>query len=163
MLVEEEEFGAVPGGHDERHDLPLPPRHRADRLVEPLFKSGLDRCEPLGRLGAESTRRGPAEPHRPSTAGGNGDVLEDRQAGGRCGARILKHPPDKLRSPVLAQPRQVVAGDMDAAGIEADGAGDRAEERAFPRAIGADDDDESPRGNREADIIDGAHERAART
>ena len=162
VLVEEEDLGAVPGRHDERHNLPLPPRHRADRLVEALFESGLDGREPVGRLGPQPAWRGPAEPHRPAPGGGDGEVLEDRQARGRPGPRVLEHAPDIPGAPILAPRRELVAGDMDAAGVEADGAGDRPQERALPRAVGADDDDERPRRDREADVVDGADERSAR-
>jgi hypothetical protein len=60
---------------------------------------------------------------------------------------------------MLAPPRNVVAGKLDAAVIEAHRAGDAAEERALARTVRAHDHDKLPRWNRERDPIDRADDR----
>ena len=57
----------------------------------------------------------------------------------RAAQRVLKQPPDEPAAPVLRLKRDVLPVQHDAAFVHIEAARDRAEQRGFSRAVGADD------------------------
>ena len=118
VLVEQEELGAPVGRHEQGQGLALAAREAADRVVEAVFQAHAQRPDPVAELGGSAPGDRAAEPARQAPAGGQGEVLGDREGRRGAGKRVLKNPADQLGTAVLGPAAQLAAGQADRAGID---------------------------------------------
>ena len=84
VLVEQEELGPPVGGHEQGQGLALAAGEAADRVVEPVFQAHAERPDPVAELGNPAPGDRAAEAARKAAAGGQGEVLGDREAPATC-------------------------------------------------------------------------------
>ena len=157
VLVEQQELGAPVGRHEQGQGLPLAAREAADRVVEAVFQPHAERPDLVAQLRNSAPGDGAAKPARLAPAGGQSEVLGDRQ-GGRCASqRVLENPADQLRATVLGPAGDLAAGQADRTGINLKTAGDGVERGALARSIGADYHHEAARFDRQVEASQSTH------
>ena len=153
VLVKQEELGAAVGRHEEGQGLALAAREAADRVVEAVFQAHAQRPDAVAELGKSAPGDRAAEPARQAAAGGQGEVLGDREGRRGAGERVLEDPADQLRTAVLGPAADVAAGQADRAGVDRERPGDGVQGRALARTIGADHHDEAARLDRQVEAL----------
>ena len=151
VLVQQQQFGLEPGGHQQRQGLPLSAGKAADRVVDAIFQSHVQRADAVAqfvacsfRCNAQPSPRG--WPRRAAMARFSAMVM--------FGAVPLKgfwktRPMSRARlcsgQRVMSRPASVMR-----AGVHEKRAGDGVEQSGFSRAVGADDDEKRSRFQRRA-------------
>ena len=142
MLVQQQQFGPVHGGHQQGQRLALAARQQAHPGGKAVFQPQVQGLEQLfvflpflaGDAGAQGAGL--------ATAGRQGQVFFDLHGGGGAGHGVLKDPADVLGPLVLAQAGDVGAIDHDLALVHRPDAGHRVQHGGFARAVAPDDGDE---------------------
>src|SRR5699024_10554122 len=100
-------------------------------------------------------RRGgsPSQPTGLTAFERQGQILLDRQVGCGAGHRVLEHPPEILRTPMLGHPGHLGAVDPDRPGVDGKSAGDRVEQGRLAGTVGSDDGDEIGFGELQRQIL----------
>ena len=152
MLVQEEELRVGHGGHHEGEGLALAAREKADGLLHAVLKAHVQEGEAV----AEGVLLGAGDMAEPAAgAGGEGEVLLNRHAGGAAEHGVLEQAADNLGPAELREEGNIAAGEEDASGIGIEAAGNRVKKGGLPGAVGADDRDEVARVEMEREVANG--------
>ena len=114
MLVQKEEFRVGHRGHHEGQGLTLAARKQADRLLHTVLEAHVQESEAV----TEGVLLGAGDMTEPAAgAGGEGEVLLNRHAGGAAEHGVLKQAADDLGSAVLREEGDIASVEEDTSGI----------------------------------------------
>ena len=139
MLVKQEQFRLLQGGHEQRQRLALAAGEQADLRRHAVLKAETEALELLMIFLALRLRDAPAQRALLAAARGEGEVLLDLHVRGRAHHGVLEHAADVLRAAVLRHGGHVHAVEDDAPVVHRPDARNGVEHGGFSGAVAADD------------------------
>ena len=155
VLVQQQELGPLQGGHQKGQRLTLAAGEEAHLGGEPVLKAQIQGLEQLPILLPLLLGNAPPETPGLAPAGGESQVLLDLHGGGGSLHGVLEDPADEGRPLELRQAADILPADGDAAAVHGKRPGDGVQQGGFARAVAADDGDEVPLLQMEAEVVEG--------
>ena len=156
VLIQQQQLGGDQGGHQQGQCLTLAAGQKTHHGVHPVLQPQTQ----LGQLLPEflplcrgNHGKGGAGVGGPEI--GQGQVFLNGHVGGGAFQGVLEHPADEFAPLIVRQPGDVHSVQNHLAGIRLKGSGDGVEHGGFACAVGAENGDEVPGGQMEAQIVQG--------
>jgi hypothetical protein len=148
--VEQQDARGLERSHQQAHGLTLSAGQQAHAIRKPVLQPEIQRTQLGAEQFAQVSVEGKRHPAAFAAPPRKRHVLLDRQRFAGAGHRILEHARDQIRALPRGLARDVLAVDFDAAAIDAQVAADRVQKGRLAGAVGADDGDELPGRNLQA-------------
>ena len=142
MLIQQEHLRLGDGSHQQRQRLTLSAGEEADLHLHPVLQAHLEGGELLAIIGEVLLLHRQGQGEALGLVAGQGEVLLDGQIRRGAFHRVLEKGAHQAGALVFRQMLQVIAVQDDFALVHVEGAGNRAKQRGFARAVGTQDGDE---------------------